>query len=1367
MPDRWLEYATERLQQLRPAFTLSREFVSPDQLARLISFSDPPESYQMVIEAGVVTSLAGDASPCIAVLGEGGSGKSVALWRQSREANDRGEKVLGYNLAEWQAEALLQHSLLNNDVLSEFLRTPGPRYFVLDGLDESQAALNVVPIALPQALANADWNGLRVHIGSQPVPALDILARRLQGVELNRRHILPLTRAQIRDAAEEARVDSRLFLVALDNAGVTSLATRPLPLILLLDEFRRLGGLASSQAALHEQYIETICAETPGRAVAGAFTPRQRRAIARRIAAVTAFGNYPTMRMAAQPAGSPRELSSDACVGGSESVDGHDFEVSRNAVEETLDTGLFYRPSAGRVIWSPLAFRDYLAASWISEHHFNPAQVTGLISTGEPRRLIPSLFGVASWLAVLIPGVIEELLLTDPEVALFGAALDAAHQHAEAVVAALLTPRVARRLVEQRPFDSSLFGRLGHESLTEQLRPALALTNEDQNLMLLALLIVRGARTTGLEDELVALAIDLAQPRRIRGAALAALRDVADATTRCRVRELLPFEEEWDLIGLLLQVLWPDCISAEELFGVLPERKPDNAFTSLDLFVGHYLAQQLRVEDLPAAVAWCTHIEGPAELPITYENAVDAITSKAGDHLDQPEVRAALYALIEKRWQTGWPRRMPLSVAASLEANTDARRELYSTALASDRAAIACMEILGLGRQAVSDDDIEWLAEQATATANEDVSNAVGFVLRHIAEWYDNAAERVFAVREAMPGMARQLAVLFDPVPLSSRPPVQQQAAPEQPQMAQLASMLSRMLASPPDDAVRDWEDVVQLFMRSSGESIPGGAIVLTDLWKATDLAERRRLAERAMAYLEEVRPPARWYTSSTIPGTVLLGQSALLLAGAGVAVLAGLSPAARRSWIPAALTTISNTREELDDVEELCVTWRDLDGEAFLNAVADVIEAEARRFNSIPALGRLDACWDSELSARLLQVAQEADLSVGALSEILRTCIARGDSAARTFAATLLDDSSKDEAARGRALAAARALLAAPDGSWDLIWPVIQRDLEFGRVLLTQSAQDLMAIDLGLGHKLGEQALAELYEWLVDAFPDREEDGKERGRIFGAADMSFLRSAILEALGQRGSREACDAIEGLKARNPGQAWWDAVLERARAVMRTATWDGIEPRELIQLAADATRHVVNDGADLLRVVREALRRIQLVMTGEHPLSQLLWNEFGQSREDAGRRPKEEQALSDFLAALLNIDLVGRAVIVNREVQIRRKKTDIYVSAAAPTKTDGVFDIVTVAVEVKGCWNRDLDTAMKDQLVDRYMRDTPCEHGMYVVGWFYCEAWTDETRKTACRVTKEELEEALSRQAAELSVDGRMLEAFVLDARWPF
>jgi len=61
--------------------------------------------YQMVIEAGVVTSLAGDASPCIAVLGEGGSGKSVALWRQSREANDRGEKVLGYNLAEWQAEA--------------------------------------------------------------------------------------------------------------------------------------------------------------------------------------------------------------------------------------------------------------------------------------------------------------------------------------------------------------------------------------------------------------------------------------------------------------------------------------------------------------------------------------------------------------------------------------------------------------------------------------------------------------------------------------------------------------------------------------------------------------------------------------------------------------------------------------------------------------------------------------------------------------------------------------------------------------------------------------------------------------------------------------------------------------------------------------------------------------------------------------------------------------------------------------------------------------------------------------------------------------------------------------------------------------
>ena len=39
----------------------------------------------------------------------------------------------------------------------------------------------------------------------------------------------------------------------------------------------------------------------------------------------------------------------------------------------------------------------------------------------------------------------------------------------------------------------------------------------------------------------------------------------------------------------------------------------------------------------------------------------------------------------------------------------------------------------------------------------------------------------------------------------------------------------------------------------------------------------------------------------------------------------------------------------------------------------------------------------------------------------------------------------------------------------------------------------------------------------------------------------------------------------------------------------------------------------------------------------------------------------------------------------------------------------------VIVEAKGCWNKDLKTAMRDQLRDRYLKENQCSHGLYVVG----------------------------------------------------
>ena len=86
-------------------------------------------------------------------------------------------------------------------------------------------------------------------------------------------------------------------------------------------------------------------------------------------------------------------------------------------------------------------------------------------------------------------------------------------------------------------------------------------------------------------------------------------------------------------------------------------------------------------------------------------------------------------------------------------------------------------------------------------------------------------------------------------------------------------------------------------------------------------------------------------------------------------------------------------------------------------------------------------------------------------------------------------------------------------------------------------------------------------------------------------------------------------------------------------------------------------------------------------------------------------------------------------------------------------------------EAKGCWNSELDTAMEDQLVSRYLDNPTCRHGLYLVGWFNCEQWdkTDPRRARAPRYGLEEARERFAQQAKVLSERGPHVRAVVVNA----
>ena len=124
--------------------------------------------------------------------------------------------------------------------------------------------------------------------------------------------------------------------------------------------------------------------------------------------------------------------------------------------------------------------------------------------------------------------------------------------------------------------------------------------------------------------------------------------------------------------------------------------------------------------------------------------------------------------------------------------------------------------------------------------------------------------------------------------------------------------------------------------------------------------------------------------------------------------------------------------------------------------------------------------------------------------------------------------------------------------------------------------------------------------------------------------------------------------------------------------------------------------------------------------------------------------------------------------MNREVRIHKgERTDIHVDAVVLDVSRKIYDSVTVIIECKGCWNPELNDAMRDQLVGRYLKDNHCQHGLYLVGWFNCAKWSgrDSRRKKAFNLCPaiDDTRQKLTAAAVDLSKDPIRVKSVVLDA----
>jgi len=343
-------------------------------------------------------------------------------------------------------------------------------------------------------------------------------------------------------------------------------------------------------------------------------------------------------------------------------------------------------------------------------------------------------------------------------------------------------------------------------------------------------------------------------------------------------------------------------------------------------------------------------------------------------------------------------------------------------------------------------------------------------------------------------------------------------------------------------------------------------------------------------------------------------------------------------------------------------------------------------------------------------------------------------------------------------------------DAGRPTVWPAIQQNVEFGREVLSSVAFEADIGRANTSSRLTEEQLADLYLWLVRQYPYSEDPSQgEDYEVRPRERAADFRSSLLQQLKTKGTPQACAAIRRIMNELPELDFLKWTLLEAQAITRRQTWLPPSPQDILTIASSQQKRLAQSGEQLLEVLVESLHRLEEKLQGETPAAIDLWDEIAKGVY----RPRDENRFSDYVERYLRDDLTPRKIIVNREVEIRRgegstpgERTDIHVDVIVTKESGEEPERVSAIIEVKGCWNKkELNHAMKTQLVERYLKDNLCQFGLYLVGWFNCIQWdkTDSRiKKTPRKINIDGARKQFDAQAKELSQAGLEIRAFVMN-----
>jgi hypothetical protein len=1350
--------------------------------------------------------------PCLVLLGEPGIGKTYEVNLQSQNFRQANPEVLVIqeDLGSCSSEDRLYHNIFESKEYKTWLTDTDahsykPLYLFLDGLDECLLNPNFVNrIFAREFEKHKDVIAKRLYLritcrsADWPTSMEETLKKIWREENVGIYQLAFLRQSDVANALKVNGLDSNEFFEQINRKHIVPLATKPVTLNLLLRLFKN-GQFPDTQIKLYREGCRLLCEEDEKRTKSSfkeTSDTKQRLEIASKIAFLSVFTGKNLISTGLYPEDEPgcinvRDLVSREPIARSSKI-----VWSEAVIKEVLATGLFVAKGVKLFGWTHQTYAEFLAAEYIAKFgSLTLPQILSLVTHPTDGKLIPQLKQTVAWLASMNREVFQSILKLEPEVLLFSD-LSRNREEDRAQLAATILDLYDKGEMRTPEWNGHfVYAKLNHPGIAELVRPYLIASSRNEIVRREAIDFITACNLRELQDDLAAIVMDSSQPEILRMVAVYAIKDVGDETSLAKLKSYFFSSNVQntndDLKSDILEVLWIKLISPKELFGFLT---PENS-RLYEAFLPS-IVPGLRATDLPIALEWIKNLpdydslashffDMYASLPSQFFKVIDKIMLLAWEHLKEPNVLPAFAEIALSKWRLNNPvvsqyKYIKHGDKMVLGESREKRRLFFDTIIGtlvdtgSDYPLVSNYAYSGLIRR----EDVEWLLKLTTSEIDEKMLATLNEIISNIGSFVQDqntisSSEDVTVKRQHKNDSGRQKRIsqksLPEVVPISSE---------------NIISWLEKAEAKVGN--IWSWYGLCLVLNEDNSATQRNQAADLTLLpaWQAASADTKKRIIEVAKKHVSVHNDRAiKWLGDDLYPELVRAGYKALrLLSQEDKVFIENLPPELWKNW--AGIILAYRSYDEADHGKDLATKLYRHAQNTFIEALIKVVHYE-NKFGYITVLPKLEHCWDNRLYSIILnEIKKNSGLERNSFKTLLEILIAQQYEPAIDFAKELIlvavskigaSQPKNDEVFKG-VIASCALLTHHKDAAWSTIWPLIEKNTEYGRMAFSEFVDTASYRNNNpyICEKLTHQQIADLYIWLAQQYRHKEDPRHEGMYAVEIRDkIAQYRDALLQFLRDFGSIQACSAIEKIRQKLPELDWLKWTLATAQDQTRRNTWVPVTVYQLLELADSAKKRFVQNGRQLLDLVLASLENLQQELQGETPSANVLWNTVKDNYH-----PKDENELSDYVKRHLERELGGNGVIVNREVEIRASRggtgeiTDIHIDAVISwdemrTLSRKVTeDIITVIIEVKGCWHDEVETAMETQLLNRYLKDnSQCQHGIYIVGWYVCQAWNGTGDYRKGRVPKYNLEEARNRfrrQAESLSKDGIVIEAVVLN-----